>query len=55
MPASDVPAWAKDASKPSYTASEVGAAASSHAHGQITSSGAITSTGVAFENNDRLL
>ena len=55
LPASDVPAWAKDASKPSYTASEVGAAASSHAHGQITSSGAITSTGVAFENNDRLL
>ena len=25
MPASDVPAWAKAASKPSYTASEVGA------------------------------
>lgn len=32
MPASDVPAWAKAASKPTYTASEVGAAASSHKH-----------------------
>ena len=30
MPASDVYAWAKASSKPSYTASEVGAAASSH-------------------------
>lgn len=28
MPASDVPAWAKAASKPTYTASEVGALAS---------------------------
>ena len=31
-PASDVPAWAKAPSKPSYTASEVGAAPASHAH-----------------------
>lgn len=42
-PASDVSAWAKAASKPSYTATEVGAAASSHAHGNITSAGKIGS------------
>ena len=32
MPASDVPAWAKAVSKPTYTASEVGASPSSHNH-----------------------
>lgn len=32
MPASDVYSWAKASSKPSYTASEVGAAAASHTH-----------------------
>lgn len=32
LPASDVYAWAKASSKPSYTASEVGAAASNHTH-----------------------
>lgn len=32
MPASDVPAWAKAAIKPSYTANEVGAASSTHTH-----------------------
>lgn len=32
MPASDVSAWAKAATKPTYTASEVGASASSHEH-----------------------
>lgn len=32
MPASDVYAWAKAATKPSYTYTEVGAAASSHTH-----------------------
>lgn len=31
-PASDVPAWAKAAAKPTYTAGEVGAAASNHNH-----------------------
>ena len=38
LPASDVYAWAKASTKPSYTASEVGAAASSHTHtkSQIT-------------------
>ena len=32
LPASDVSAWAKAATKPTYTASEVGAAAASHKH-----------------------
>ena len=32
MPASDVSAWAKAATKPTYTAAETGAAASSHTH-----------------------
>lgn len=32
MPASDVSAWAKAASKPTYTAAEVGAATASHTH-----------------------
>ena len=35
MPASDVPAWAKAASKPSYTASEVGASPSNHNHAGV--------------------
>lgn len=32
MPASDVPAWAKQPAKPSYTAGEVGAAPTNHTH-----------------------
>ena len=32
MPASDVYSWAKAASKPTYTASEVGASPSGHNH-----------------------
>ena len=35
MPASDVPSWAKAASKPSYTASEVGASPSNHNHAGV--------------------
>lgn len=35
MPASDVPAWAKAAKKPSYTASEVGASPTSHNHAGV--------------------
>jgi hypothetical protein len=45
-PASDVSAWAKAANKPSYTYSEVGAAASSHTHdyaGSSSAGGAATS------------
>lgn len=49
-----VPAWAKAESKPTYTYNEVGAAASSHAHGSITNAGAITSN-TAFANGDRLV
>lgn len=37
MPASDVYSWAKAATKPSYNASEVGAAAASHTHTNFTS------------------
>lgn len=38
MPASDVSAWAKAATKPTYTAAEVGAAAKAHKHawGEVT-------------------
>ena len=36
LPASDVYSWAKAASKPSYTYSEVGAAAASHGHTALT-------------------
>ena len=52
MPASDVYAWAKAATKPSYTASEVGAAAANHTHnylpltgGTITGDVTLSSTG----------
>lgn len=38
MPASDVYAWAKASAKPSYTYSEVGAAAASHSHSEYASS-----------------
>lgn len=39
MPASDVHAWAKQPSKPTYNASEVGAAPSNHAHDYIPITG----------------
>lgn len=35
MPASDVYAWAKAATKPTYTSAEVGAAAASHGHSDL--------------------
>lgn len=38
-----------------HTASAVGAAASSHAHGNITNAGAITATGVALASGDALV
>lgn len=41
MPASDVYAWAKAATKPTYTYSEVGAAAASHTHSYTDISGNI--------------
>lgn len=49
-----VPAWAKAETKPTYTYTEVGAAASSHTHGSITNAGAITSN-TALANGDRLV
>ena len=49
-----VPSWAKASTKPTYTNTEVGAAASSHTHGSITNAGAITSN-TAFANGDRLV
>ena len=54
MPASDVSAWAKAASKPTYTASEVGAAAASHTHGNITNEGKITTT-ATIASGDKLV
>lgn len=39
MPASDVYSWAKQPSKPSYTASEVGAAPTDHSHDMIADKG----------------
>lgn len=49
MPASDVSAWAKASSKPTYTASEVGALASTvtHLSGDIATSQKGTANGVA--------
>lgn len=44
MPASDVPAWAKESSKPTYTASEVGAIATS-AKGTANGVASLDSTG----------
>lgn len=49
-----VPSWAKAETKPTYTYDEIGAAASSHAHGSITNVGAITSN-TALANGDRLV
>ena len=54
LPASDVSDWAKASSKPSYTASEVGAASSTHAHGNITSGGDITTT-ATIASGDRIV
>lgn len=52
----NVPSWALESSKPTYTASEVGAAASSHTHGDITSDGDIADTNTAtIASGDRLV
>ena len=50
-----VPSWAKASSKPSYTASEVGAAASSHTHGNITNGGDITATAPTIASGDQII
>lgn len=49
-----VPSWAKASTKPSYTASEVGAAAASHDHGKLKSDGRIT-TSVDIQSGDKLV
>ena len=46
--------WARAATKPSYTATQVGAAAASHAHGNITNAGDIT-TSSTIASGDRLV
>ena len=43
-PASDVYAWAKADTKPAYTNTEVGAAPTSHTHGNVTNDGKIGTT-----------
>lgn len=55
LPASDVSSWAKASSKPSYTASEVGAAASSHAHGNIQNGGTLQSSDISIASGDKLI
>ncbi|MBO7080076.1 MAG: hypothetical protein J6W64_09830 [Bacilli bacterium] len=55
MPASDVSDWAKASTKPTYTASEVGAASSSHTHGNITNGGDITATAPTIANGDQII
>ena len=50
-----VPSWAKASTKPSYTASEVGAASSSHTHGNITNGGDITATAPTIANGDQII
>lgn len=54
LPASDVSSWAKASTKPTYTASEVGAATSTHTHGNITNTGDITAT-ATIASGDRLI
>lgn len=50
-----VPSWAKASSKPTYTASEVGAASSTHTHGNITNGGDITATAPTIANGDQII
>lgn len=48
MPASDVYSWAKQPHKPSYTASEVGAAPASHSHSYLPLAGGTVSGNIHF-------
>lgn len=50
MPASDVYSWAKQPSKPSYTASEVGAAPASHSHAYLPLVGGTVSGNIYFSS-----
>lgn len=49
-----VPSWAKESTKPTYTASEVGAAKSSHTHGNITNAGDCQ-TNATIASGDRIM
>lgn len=50
MPASDVYSWAKQPHKPSYTASEVGAASASHSHSYLPLAGGTVSGNIHFSS-----
>lgn len=50
MPASDIYSWAKQPSKPSYTASEVGAAPASHSHAYLPLVGGTVSGNIHFSS-----
>ena len=50
MPASDVYSWAKQPHKPSYTASEVGAAPASHSHSYLPLAGGTVSGNIHFSS-----
>lgn len=50
LPASDVYAWAKAATKPTYTASEVGAAASNHSHSEYALAADVSSMSNSIAN-----
>ena len=50
-----VPSWAKESTKPSYTASQVGAATDDHVHGNITNGGDITATAPTIASGDKLI
>lgn len=54
LTSSDLPSWSQASTKPSYTATEVGAASSTHIHGNITNGGDITGN-VAIASGDRLV
>lgn len=47
--------WALAASKPSYTYSEVGAAASSHTHGNIQNGGTLQTNDISVANGDKIV
>lgn len=53
--ANDVYSWAKASNKPSYTASEVGAASSSHTHGNIQNSGTLQTNDITIASGDKLV
>jgi hypothetical protein len=57
MPASDVYAWAKAATKPTYTYTEVGAAAASHTHDYLPLAGGTLTDNLSIRtgNNDKFI